>query len=307
MVNVVRRLVAVALAMGVAATAAYAQTTIYAENPAPGDAFPASPDNILRGDQIGSTNWYYNWTRNSRVGIRTNLPYNGNGSVYFDVGVVSGSSAPQAGIAFYKAAQTLSNASTNGYTYAANTSSVIGQFVKLEDVVYSWYRSSTSNTSNTGIALARYPVLEINIDLDGNPAGGASGYLRFVRPAGAVPVDQWVTDSIATGDVLRWFGASGLPTGAQSLSAWKTYFQNNYPNAVIVGFTFIAYGEAGKIFQGALDNVSWTIGGQTTSFNFEVFQPTGGGGGDPVIPEPTTMALFALGLGSVALVRRRMA
>ena len=285
---------------------ANAQTVIYSENPAPGDLVVAY--GTLKGDQIGSTNWHYNWVRRAQVGIRTDFPRNGNGSVYFNVGIASGF-LPQAGIAYYRASQQVGSA----YNYATDASSIIAPLQALQNVSYAWYRDGSSTVSSD-----LFPRLEINIDLDGDPGTPGAGYLGLKRSS--VPVNQWVAESVtAPGNTLLWETTSGqgvnLPTDDKTFSDWLTYFQTNYPNAVIVGFTFVAYGESGRVFKGALDDVSWTIGGQTTLFNFEATPASGGGGSgggsgggqNPAIPEPTAAALFALGLAGAALGLRREA
>lgn len=253
---------------------------IFSENPAPGDAFPQTIDGTLRGKQIGTTNWYYNWTKGGQVGIRTDVPYNGNGSVLFDLPTGTGVNNPQAGIAFYLASQP----SGSAFNYKADSSSIIAPFSALEELTYSWYRSSVSDVS-----VWRFPVVEINIDLDGNPATSAgSGYLRLLGPATA-PVDTWVTASVSNSQ-LRGQGALST-AGTKTFSEWQSWMAQNYPSAVIVGFTFVAYGETGKTFRSAIDNVSWTIGGQTTSYTFEV------------VPEPAS--LLTLGAGIVGLLAHR--
>lgn len=283
-------------------SAASMATVIYSENPAPGDLFTAG--NSLVGDQIGSTNWYYNYVRNASVGIRNDQPYltvKGNGSVYFDASAPSGTT--QAGLSYFSNAKT---AGSGFFTY----NGFIAPFSQLESITYSWYRSSASN-----VGASRHPVLEILLDLDGNLATAETNilrYWRFYNGVNVAPTNQWETDTVSGSSVmLRGFGVPAINNVDKTLDDWKSFISANYPNAQVVAFSFLAYGTGGQTYIAAVDDISWTIGGQTTSFNFEV-QPTGGGGGGgggqgPVIPEPTTMALFALGLGSVALVRRRMA
>lgn len=293
-----RLVVSTLIALFFATTARSQTTIIYSENPAPGDLVTAY--GALKGDQIGSSNWHYNWVRRAQVGIRTDFPRNGNGSVYFNVGIASGF-LPQAGIVYYRSSRQVGDA----YNYATDTSSIIAPLQVLQNVTYSWYRDAASTVADN-----LFPRLEINIDLDGNPATAGAGYLGLRRPAGAVPVGTWVNESIlASGNTLFWETTSGtginIPTTPRTFADWLSYFQTNFPSAVIVGFTFVAYGESGKVFRGALDDVSWTISGATTSFNFEATPASGGGGQNPVIPEPSTMALFAVGASGLALLRRR--
>jgi hypothetical protein len=80
--NLFKHLVAAAV-VGVLSANVFAATTIvYSNNPAPGDQFTNSGP-LNQGQAVGTSGWYYNNVRNNgAVGIRTNYPFNGNGSVY---------------------------------------------------------------------------------------------------------------------------------------------------------------------------------------------------------------------------------
>lgn len=163
----------------------------------------------------------------------------------------------------------------------------------LEGASYDWYRDSSS--TNPG---AQHPSLRFLTD--------QNTYLIFegvYNGAATATTDSWVTSTIGAGTYL-WANNTGggistpglqscTPSGqCATLSAW----QASNPAAKIVGIsTGIGSGWDG-VFAGAVDNVSFTVNGQTTSFDFEVAQ----------VPEPGAWALMILGFGaSGAMLRRR--
>jgi hypothetical protein len=244
------------------------------------------------GQAVGTSGWYYNNVRdNGAVGIRTNYPFNGNGSVYMR----TPSKDAEAGIEF------LGNALTIGVPGNFYSVTAIAPLKHLVSVSYSWYRDSASS-----VAGHLHPVLRILLDADGdlNTVGDRGGlvwesvYQLYPYTA---PTNTWVTQTITDSSWLWNFGlggtlmdidGDGYPHNS-NLAAWKEKF----PNAVIIGFNMgLGSGWTGN-FIGAVDNISWTINGITTTTNFEV------------VPEPTTMALFGLGLLGAAggLLRRKSA
>lgn len=282
----------VALAMCAAvvlAGAASAQTVVYSNSSA-GDLF-TNPGNLNMGQAVGTSGWYYNNVRNNgAAGIRTNYPWNANGSVYFKLP----SNAAKADIEYLVNAVNLL-----GNFYSAG---VIAPFSQLQNLSYRWYRdSSSTNPAN------QHPVVRVLLDLDGNPLTVLDrAGLVFERAYNslAVPTDTWVTDTLSYTTNLWSFGALGLAADLdgdnygynETWSEWLAYLNARYPNAAIVGFSMGVGSGWNGVFVGAVDGISWTISGQTSSFNFEV------------VPEPTTMALFGLGLAAVGgLARRRKA
>jgi len=289
--NLFKHLLAAAV-VGVLCTNVFAATTIvYSNDPAPGDLF-SNPLSTPLGQAVGTSGWYYNNVRdNGAVGIRTNYPFNGNGSVYMRTPTLDA----EAGIEF------LGNALTIGVPGNFYSVTAIAPLSQLQSVSYSWYRDSTSS-----VAGHLHPVLRILLDADGDlnttsDRGGLVWESVYQLYPYTAPTNTWVTQTITDSSWLWNFGlggtlmdidGDGYPHNS-NLAAWKEKF----PNAVIIGFNMgLGSGWTGN-FIGAVDNISWTINGITTTTNFEV------------VPEPTTMALFGLGLLGAAggLLRRKSA
>lgn len=166
----------------------------------------------------------------------------------------------------------------------------------LQGASYDWYRDSTSVNP-----AAQHPSLRFLTD--------KNTYLIFEGVYNGqltAPTDAWVTSTIGAGTFL-WANNTGTITvpGAQSctpggqcasLAAW----QSSNPGAKVIGLsTGIGSGWSGA-FGGAVDNISFTVNGATTSYNFEV---AGG-----AVPETGTWALMILGFGVAgAMLRRRTA
>ena len=287
--NLFKHLLAAAV-VGVLSANVFAATTIvYSNNPAPGDQF-TNPWPFNQGQAVGTSGWYYNNVRNNgAVGIRTNYPFNGNGSVYMR----TPTGAAKADIEF------LVNAVSIGGNFVST--GVIAPLSQLQSVSYSWYRDSAST-----VAGHLHPVLRILLDADGDlnttsDRGGLVWESVYQLYPYTAPTNTWVTQTITDSSWLWNFGLGGTLMDIDgdgyahnsNLAAWKEKF----PNAVIIGFNMgLGSGWTGN-FIGAVDNISWTINGITTTTNFEV------------VPEPTTMALFGLGLLGAAggLLRRKSA
>ncbi len=274
--------VLIAALAAVVAASANAQI-VYSNNPTPGDYFVGNVGGI--GQPVGSSGWYYNNVRNgATVGINQDYARSGNGSVHFSVG--SGSKADieyLAGTGFNLLG-----------TYYPTAS--LGKLSDLSSVAFDWYRDSAST-----VAAHFHTGARVYIDADANPfTTGDLGYLIYERiyngsPGPAVE-DQWVSDGIGLTTKLWTSGSLGGDT-----NGYNNTLQDFIDGAVsgingdsaIVGFSFgIGSGWTGQT-EMALDNVSWTIDGVTTSSNFEV---------NPV-PEPATMT--ALAVGALALLRRK--
>lgn len=276
------------LAVGVVAgllvgSANLAATPIYANNPPPGDWF-TNPGPTNQGQAVGASGWYYNNVRNGGVvGINTSYPRAGNASVY-----LSGFGSPsKADFEFLAAAVNL-----GGNWYAGGS---LGSFRDLAEVSYEWYRDGSSTAASH-----LHPVVRVLLDRDGDLSTltdrGGLVFEGVYNGWGAVPVNTWVSTVVSSSARLWNFGL-GLPTAYdvngsgygydETLSQWQAFL----PNALILGFN-VGIGSGWGPFTGAADNVSWRLGEQTSRFNFEV------------VPEPGSLALAGVGLGTLLAWRR---
>ncbi|MGB9605451.1 MAG: hypothetical protein ACPL88_06180 [Bryobacteraceae bacterium] len=281
------------LTLAFLASATLEGSLIVVSNNSPGDDFFTNPLGTAQGQAVGTSGWYYNNVRNSGgVGISSLLPWNATGSVYFS----SPSGAAKADIEYLPGAINL------GGNYLAAGS--LGRFADLQSLSYRWYRVGSST-----VAPHLHPVIRILLDADGDLSTlGDRGGLVFERiyvepPGWTAPVNVWVPETIGPGTYLWNFGLGiGLAANINdtsypydaTLAQWQTYF----PNAVIIGFNAgVGSGWNGS-FTGGVDDISWTLGGASTTTNFEVYRVS-------EIPEPRTGLLAAAVVALIALHRRR--
>ena len=278
----------------VAASVAQATVTVYSQNPAPGDLFTNTGSANL-GLGFGNPNWVYNNTRGSgSVGIRTNYPRNGNGSVYFN----SPDRFGKADIEYFVAPVLVGgNFAPNPY----NPSSILGPLADLSHLSYQWYRDGSSTAPNHLHPVLRLGILRVNhqdnsINL---------GYLVFERIyngfSGAAPTDSWQSDNIIGSNYGLWATASlgfGDPNVNfsqvfKTLSGWVSAANDANATLYVISVNAgIGSGWNGT-FTGAVDNITFGFGGNYTTYNFEV------------VPEPASMAALGSGLIGLLGLRRR--
>jgi hypothetical protein len=283
------------LCAALVAASAFAQATVtvYSQNPAPGDLF-TNTGSTNQGQSFGNPNWVYNNTRESgSVGIRTNYPRNGNGSVYFNSPGISG----KADIEYFVAPVLVGG---NFVPNPFNPSSILGPLADLSHLSYEWYRAGSSTAPNHLHPVLRLGILRVNSD---NTV--AVGYLTFERIyngfSGAAPTDSWQSDNIIDRNYKLWATASlgfgdpnvninnVLKTIPDWLSAANAANANLYVISVNAG---IGSGWNGT-FTGAVDNITFGFNGAYTTYNFEV------------VPEPASMLALASGLIGLLGLRRR--
>jgi hypothetical protein len=282
------------LCAALVAASAFAQATVtvYSQNPVPGDSFTnGGPTN--QGQSFGNANWVYNNTRGSgSVGIRTNYPRSGNGSVYFN----SPGSSGKADIEYFANPVLVGG---NFVPNPFNPSSILGPLAALSHLSYEWYRDGSSTAPASLHPVLRLGILRVNSD-----STAAVGYLTFERTYngfGAAPTNSWQSDNIKGNGYKLWATASlgfgdpdvdinsVLKTIPDWVNAASAAGATLYVISVNAG---IGSGWNGT-FTGAVDNITFGFGGNYKTYNFEV------------VPEPASMVALGSGLIGLLGLRRR--
>jgi hypothetical protein len=237
-----------------------------------------NPGGTLAGEALAADQWQQeNLRSNGVVGITTDFARSGNGSIYFSTDGTGGSKAD---MEYYLSQPQLLSDFTSG--------------------TYDWLRDGSSSIPSTAVAPA-FRLLLAN-------AAGGTGYLVFEpynQPGGQpVAIGSWQTTSIDTTNSLFW--ATGLnfaipaPGGAgpscqsclHDIAEWSAA----NAGAKVLGFsTGVGSGWTGGSFVGAVDNVGFSFGDTSQSFNFEV----------AAVPEPASWAMMIAGFGLAGATLRR--
>jgi hypothetical protein len=273
-------------AFALAASTAGAQTVVVTS---PG---VKSVTGAAQSDAFATDVWLRDNVRDgSSIGISSTYARSGNGSMYMS-GTIANTSKADAEYFF-------GGAVLSPFTLGS-----------LQGASYDVFRAS----SITAIGHL-HPSLRFLVDADGDMSTvGDRGYLIYegiYNGLGAMPVDAWTTMTIGATTNL-WFRQFSPGVTVEVYDRTLADYQAGYtsPNGSTFGAGSLVYGLSSGIgsgwdgsYTGAVDNISVTQNGRTTTFNFEL-APTS------TVPEPATAALLGgglLGVMGIGAARRRRA
>lgn len=267
--------------------AAQAQT-VYSNNFG-GDNFTnpgASPANqMVNGVQGGGPEQvtYRETKNNGTVGINMNLPRSGNGSVWFST---NGTAGGKSEIAL-----------STGFSGAGDSTGILGAFDNLSALGADLYTLASPDSGNQA------PILRIELF-----SAVENKYGQLVFDTGWTPghygtftYGQWNTVDLLSNANSIWLRATsginaaydpgaGPDNHERTLANWQSILGGKGYQVISVNS---GMGTFNGTYQGAMDNLSVGFGGDNHVYNFEA------------VPEPAS--LCALGLGALALIRKRKA
>lgn len=260
-----------------------APTTVYNTELGPIDAGTTVTDNTgtrstnpgagLANEAPAADEWQQrNVRENGTVGITTDYARSGNGSISFGT---AGTKDSKADLEIY-----------------FSTPLLLSDF---DGGSYDWFRDSAST-----IGAAPAPAYRLAL---ANGDGNWAGYLVYEPyENGSVPVDSWQTALIDTTTSQLWSTHASVafpdPCAGSRLSCLHSISEWSTANAgyQVIGIsTGVGSGWNPGTFVGAVDNVSFTFDGESSSFNFEV----------SAVPEPATWAMMIAGFGLAGAALRR--
>lgn len=267
------------MALSVIASAAFAQVTVYSNNPG-GDAFTDPGTSNPGASQVlgytGPNNetWAYNEVKDSAtIGIDTVNARSGNGSLHINtLGGTHGSgkatmSLFRSNLGSLGALDSLTNWSADVYTESCDFA---GQAMALRLYVsngvasgYLIFDTTWQPGNNPNLAFGTWN----NVDFAGSPS------TFYVRGNGALTGASYLNT------------ANEVTFGSAMSSLAGKGFQVFEANA--------GFGTSSGAFNGFVDNYTLGFGGQSTTYNFET------------VPEPMTMGLLAAGAAFVARRRKK--
>ena len=186
---------------------------------------------------------------------------------------------------------------STGFTGAGDSAGSLGSFDSLSAFGADLYTALSPDSGNQA------PILRL--ELFSAAAGNKYGQLIFDTAwspghFGTFNYNQWNTVDIFNNASSMWLrGSSDLNTlydpGAgtnheRTFADWKSILSGQGYQVISVN---AGIGSFNGTFQGGMDNLQIGFGGNNKTFNFEA------------VPEPTSMC--ALGLGALAMIRKRRA
>ena len=254
-----------------------------------------SPAGVLTAPPVGTVSdpvvldaWFRTNVRNGgSIGITSDYPRSGNGSVYMQGTQGPGGNSSKGDIEYF-----YSDAFGGGRTLGALTS-----------LGYDWYRDSSS-TNNA----AQHPSLRLYVDADGSFATNTDrGYLIYEQVYNGVATaatNAWQTATITDSTNLWWRQFVPGATDEmydRNLAEWKSGqssagFVQLSSNSVVYGLSS-GFGSGWGPFEGAVDNITIGFNGVATTYNFEV----------AAVPLPAAALAGVVLMGGIGIGRKRRA
>lgn len=268
---------------GVFVGVASAQNIVYSNNVSPGDFFTNGSSTPANQAITGFTGpdgevFTYRETKSgASVGINTNDPRNGNGSVWFNANGTN---------------QKSEIAMSTAFTSGGDSAGILGAF----DNVSAFSADTLTVSSNVGNAST---ILRLELyngttygslvfDTSWTPSHSPTVTNGVWTNYDIVGSDYWLR---ATSSLNTLYGPGSSTNYERTWSDWKSVLAGK-------GFSVISanagMGTFDGQFEGAMDNLTLGFGANIQSFNFEAAS----------VPEPASLSILGLGLLGVLRLRR---